>query len=269
MIPVPRLLRAPLRRGVQRLRELRRYVRQFGLTRGAIVRYKLWRVKKGIIRVSIPQSRTPIALRAGTSDLPTFADIFLDDCYAIPVETHPHLIIDGGANVGYASLYYANRYPEARIIAVEPEASNHELLRVNTSGYANISVLRAGLWHRRTRLTIKNPTAAKWGFQVQESALEEGSIDAVTIDEIVENAGAQSIDILKLDIEGAEKELFSAADTWLGKVQILIVELHDRFRPGCSESFHSAVAKQDFASQRRGEHVILLRNRPLESRACA
>jgi len=232
------------------------------VTRGAILRYKQWRVKKGIISVRIPQSRTPVALRAGTSDVRAFFQVFLDDCYAIPVNIHPDLIIDGGANVGYASIYYANKYPDARIIAVEPEASNHDLLKVNTSGYANVTVLRAGLWNRGAQLKIKDPSAEKWAFQVQESEADEESIDAVTVDEIVERAGAGSIDILKLDIEGAEKELFASAETWLGRVQVLIVELHDRLRPGCSESFQAAVAKQEFSAMRRGEHFILLRNHP-------
>ena len=49
--------------------------------------------------------------------------------------------------------------------------------------------------------------------------------------------GIEFIDILKLDIEGAELEVFETSESWIGKVGMLAVETHDRFRPGCSKAF--------------------------------
>jgi hypothetical protein len=66
--------------------------------------------------------------RQGTSDSEVFKDIFVRRNYRLPVYTRPKLIIDGGAYVGYSSLYFSLKYPEAKIIAVEPEDSNFELL---------------------------------------------------------------------------------------------------------------------------------------------
>jgi hypothetical protein len=65
-------------------------------------------------------------------------------------------------------------------------------------------------------------------------------------------ADADRIDILKLDIEGAELEIFSGPCEWLSKVAILLIELHDRVAPGCSLTFYSALARYDFTEIKRG-----------------
>mgnify|MGYP000361339186 CR=1 FL=1 len=54
-------------------------------------------------------------------------------------------------------------------------------------------------------------------------------------------------DLLKIDIEGAEKELFSEnTDYWLGKVNMIIIELHDWMRKDCSKNFYSAIKKYKY-----------------------
>jgi FkbM family methyltransferase len=242
-----------------RIHNMRRYIRRFGITRGLITFIGISTKRKGLLRVSIPQSRTRVLLRANTSDKRVFKQVLVDNNYEIPINIKPKVIVDGGANVGYASIYFANRYPDAQIIAVEPEISNIEVLGENTSGYSNVTIVQAGIWNKRTILKIENPEAEEWTFRVQESESEEGSIQAITIEDIIELSDAKVIDILKLDIEGAEKEVFSCSQSWLDKVNIVIVELHDRFKPGCSESFYSAVAKHNFAEFRKGEIVILMK----------
>lgn len=242
-----------------RIHNMRGYIRRFGITRGLITFIGISTKRKGLLRVSIPQSRTRVLLRANTSDKRAFKQVLVNNDYEIPINIRPKLIVDGGANVGYASIYFANRYPDAQIIAVEPEISNIEVLGENTSGYSNVTIVQAGIWNKRTILKIENPEAEEWTFRVQESESEEGSIQAITIEDIIELSDAKVIDILKLDIEGAEKEVFSCSQSWLDKVNIVIVELHDRFKPGCSESFYSAVAKHNFAEFRKGEIVILMK----------
>jgi hypothetical protein len=72
--------------------------------------------------------------------------------------------------------------------------------------------------------------------------------------------GYSTIDILKLDIEGAEKEVFSNCDKWLGNVRILMIELHDHLKPGCSSIVYSALAKFNFSECRNGTTIVLTRN---------
>src|SRR5215471_18613482 len=58
-----------------------------------------------------------IALRGQTSDIECFLKIFLNDEYHSPFKVEPRLIIDGGANIGLATLYYSAVYPHAKIYA--------------------------------------------------------------------------------------------------------------------------------------------------------
>ena len=213
-----------------------------------------------VFAVFVPEIRTPIYLRSHTSDIPTFSQIFASNEYELPYNTRANLIIDGGANAGYTTVYFANRFPEARIIAVEPEASNVKMLRRNTSSYPNVTILETAIWNKHSKLSIENPKDDKWAFRVVEGDTEECSVSALTVDEIMRLSGHSTIDILKLDIEGAEKEVFSECEKWLGNVHVLMIELHDHLKPGCSGTVYSALAKYDFSESRNGTTVILVKN---------
>ena len=65
------------------------------------------------------------------------------------------------------------------------------------------------------------------------------------------------IDILKMDIEGAEKEIFEFGyANWIPKVKVMIVELHDRYKEGCSKAFFKTMGEYEFSSRIRGENII-------------
>lgn len=212
--------------------------------------------------VDVPNISTPVCVRMDTSDPYVFQQIFQQYDYHLPkLPFTPSLIIDGGANVGYSSVWFANLFPEAKIIAVEPEKSNLEVLKYNTIPYKQVEIINSGLWDKNIFLNIKDVGLGKWGIMVEETDEPNlSSLRAVTIDKILENSGFQEIDILKLDIEGAEKELFSSGyEKWIDKVKIIIIELHDRMKKGCSQSFFSAVSKYDFAFTMRGENLILIK----------
>ena len=175
----------------------------------------------------------------------------------------PKFIIDGGANVGHAAIYFANRFPAADILAVEPEDSNFKIMRLNTKKYPKIKLLKAGIWNKSTNLEIDDTiskTEGHWAVMVKESARKtKKSVKAVNIWDLLKKSGHGKIDILKIDVEGAEKEIFSSDyEKWLEKVRILIMELHDRYKEGCSKAFYSAVRKYPFKKSRKGENIILI-----------
>lgn len=211
------------------------------------------------VQVSIPGILHPIKIRAKTSDINVFEQIFVSEDYNFPTSIKPELIIDAGANVGYASVFFANKFRDAHIIAVEPEKSNIELLIENTSYYPNIEVIESAIWDENTYLKIKDVGLDKWGFMVEKAQPDDPiSFRAITIQELLAKSGYEKIDILKLDIEGSEKEIFSRNyDEWLGKVYILIIELHDRMKPGCSNVFYSAIKNYNFKKTQKGENIIL------------
>ena len=239
------------------------YIKRFGLISGAniIILLLIALFRRGLITISLPGLRNPIKMRTHTSDILVFNQVFLDGNYDLSINIRPKLIIDGGAYIGYSTIFFANKFPEATIIAVEPHPSNFALLKENTVNYQNIELINSGIWNRNAFLKIRNAGRSYWETMVEEVAsIQEESFEAVTIVELLKNSGYEKIDILKLDIEGAEKEIFSDEyEDWLGKVNIIIIELHDWYRPGCSEAVYSALNKYKFISYKKGENTIFIK----------
>lgn len=94
---------------------------------------------------------------------------------------------------------------------------------------------------------------------VMESAASEDSLPAVSIDGIMKEYAINGIDILKIDIEGAEKEVFAFDyENWLPKTKILIIELHDHMKKGCSKSVFQAISQYDFSFSRLDENLVFV-----------
>ncbi len=240
---------------------LQRYIRTFGLFKGAEI-YGKSKYGRQEYHLTIPGFPGTLLLRGKTSDRLTFQKIFVDGEYRFDLGFTPRVILDGGANVGYASLFFARQFPEATVIAVEPEAENFRLLRHNTAGYPNIRPVQKALWPRRTHLTIENVAGQPDAFRVKESVTGgAGTIPTCTIDELMREAGADRIDLLKLDVEGAEKELFEdpGRESWLSKTRTLVLEPHDWFKPGCTEAVERAMAGKTYRRSRIGENLLFVR----------
>lgn len=142
--------------------------------------------------------------------------------------------MDAGANIGMTSIYYANKFPKARIIAVEPEPSNFRELLNNVAPYPNITPIQAALWNRDCQLNLDSPKIESPGFdKFRFQVREKGTIPVpgMTMRTLMKKVGLNSIDLLKMDIEGAEIEAFENCD-WIDTVQAIAIELHDAIRPG-------------------------------------
>jgi FkbM family methyltransferase len=207
-----------------------------------------------------PGIRNPVHIRLRTTDPSTYAEILLRGEYAFDLPFSPKTIVDAGANIGMASIYFTHRYPEANVIAVEAEASNFAVLARNVRPYPAIVPIHAALWGRDGDISVSEPDPAtgargKWAFVTHEGAGVK--VRAITMRTLMEEMQVPSVDLLKIDIEGAEKEVFEACD-WIGDVGCLMIELHDRFKPGCCEAVN-AVA-QGFSQIRRGETTFYIRD---------
>ena len=181
------------------------------------------------------QSRHRIYLRIDTSDFCAYRDvlIFKRKSYdpGIP-DFIPNTIVDVGAHIGMASILFALKYPTARIIAIEPEPSNFAALVRNTAPYKTITPIQAALWREDGEVTLGASNAhPKGAFQIIENGRQR--VRAITMDTLMRETRIASIDFLKVDIEGAEIEVFGSCP-WIRNVQVIAIELHDRVRPGCS-----------------------------------
>jgi FkbM family methyltransferase len=194
-------------------------------------------------------SGATVRLRSNSTDIQIFEQIFLlRDCEA-SLKSAPNLIIDGGAHVGCSAIYYGLQYPGAKIIAVEAEKSNYEMLKNNVKQFPNIDAIHAAIWFESGEVEISNPDDDGWSFRVHSplNRAHPNAISAVTLDELLDTSGFTQIDLLKLDIEGAEKQVFSSPDLkWLNATRNMVIEIHDNIVPGCSDTLKSALKSYSF-----------------------
>ncbi len=219
------------------------------------------KILKGVYRFTLPYIQHPLYLRATTSDFKLFNNIFIDEEYNIPLPFEPRTIIDGGANIGLAAIVFANKYPHAKIVCIEPESSNYDMLQKNIHQYNNITSIKAGIWRNSSFLNIENPQAGKWAFTIHETAQpDENSLKGISLNDIIDECGWENADLIKLDIEGSEKEVFeNNSSGWLNSAKGVIIELHDWIKAGCSRAVFSATNMYNFDNSSKGENTVFIR----------
>jgi FkbM family methyltransferase len=155
----------------------------------------------------------------------------------------PKIIVDAGANIGLSAIYFANKYKDAKIIAIEPEDSNFSVLEKNAAPYENIIPLKAALWPQEGMVSLHDPKGSKCAYQTYRNceSVESNNIKCITIDSILMKYRIDYIDLLKIDIEGAESEVFNDQCDCISKVGVIIIELHERLKTGCNRAFFAAV----------------------------
>ena len=188
-----------------------------------------------------PQLLHPVSLRFDTTDILVFDDVIIKQDYSFGLPAFAKIIVDAGANVGMTSVFYATRFPQAKILAIEAEHSNFAMLRKNVRAYPNIIPIHAALWSNEGHISIslgQEDPFAHWGFAVNG---HPGDVRAITVSGLMRDFGLDYIDLLKINIEGSEKEVFEVCE-WQDAVGSVVIELHDRFKPGCSEAVNNALA---------------------------
>jgi FkbM family methyltransferase len=253
-----RFMEHSLRRAYKAMRMQLRYLR---LLRWQALKVFVRYLAGNTSPIQIQVRGVGMGLRPGSTDLATLQKIFGEQEYAIPIACAPQVIIDGGANVGYSSLYFAHRYPQAKIIAVEPHPENFLLLTDNVKLRSQIIPLQAAVWYDDVPIGLWDPEEGHWGFRVSEERTQGGELEIQgrSIDSIMRQHGVDRVDILKLDIEGSEKEVFEHADAWIDDIGIIVAELHDRYRMGCARAVYKAT--DGFAYEEKiGENILLARS---------
>ncbi|MGD0842702.1 MAG: FkbM family methyltransferase [Candidatus Acidiferrales bacterium] len=204
----------------------------------------------------------PVRLRVRTTDAIIFCQVLKVREYELPFSVAPNVIVDAGANVGFTSVFYANKYPNAKIFSIEPAASNFRMLLRNAAPYRNIVPIHAALWCASGNIAITGPEFGHCGFRVSDTPETSSErVPAVTVGSVMNRYGIEFIDILKLDIEGAEKEVLEGSTEWIDKVGVISVETHDRFKPGCTQALERATGHFPFRYS-NGEVESFARNPP-------
>jgi FkbM family methyltransferase len=171
------------------------------------------------------------------------------------------LIIDAGANIGLSSVFFAMHFPTALVVAVEPEERNFDVLRMNAARF-DIECLKAAISSQNGRAKVTDPGRGDWGYQTEPAA--DGDVPSVTINSLYRRyANNRMVPfIVKIDIEGGEKELFGLNTEWIRETPLLIVELHDWLFPksGTSGPFLRSIAALDRDFLQRSENIFSISN---------
>lgn len=219
-----------------------------------------------LVSIKVNGYKNQIFLRNKTSDIPTFYQCIFNQEYNIKIDFEPKVILDLGANIGLTTFFFKSKYPNAKIIAIEPETGNFELLKKNAQGLNDIVLYKAGVWNRKTNLIIDKIDSGHYGYTVKEvDQPTNNSLPSLGIVDIMTEQKIKMIDVLKIDIEGSELVLFdSTADLWLPNVRVMIIELHDQIKPGCAQAFFKALYKYQFRFELKGENLVIFFDFPIE-----
>lgn len=176
------------------------------------------------------------------------------------------LIVDAGANIGMSSIYFSYQVSDALIVSIEPEPTNYQLLVKNTEGLP-VLPLPCALGSRNDRVRVKDVGEGEWGFRTEtfSGSEDEPFVTSVTMPEIF---AAMERDffpfIVKIDVEGAEKDIFSGDNEWIERTPLIIIELHDWLLPGegTSAPFLRAVSNLERDFVHIGENIFSISTNP-------
>jgi FkbM family methyltransferase len=214
----------------------------------------------------------PVQLRRGSTDAAVFRQIFRkgdwdftrfpqaqrvwNAYHAIIRAGERPIIIDAGANVAAASLWFARLFPQASIVAVEPDPDNARMCRLNTEGAGNVTVVEAAIGARAGAASLHNPQGTAVAVQTLRS-----NAGGVAVRTVADLAQGGRLFIVKIDIEGFESDLFSANTDWLDQVSLVMVETHDWLLPGqfSSRSLQRAMAERPFEMLLSGENIFYVK----------
>jgi FkbM family methyltransferase len=172
------------------------------------------------------------------------------------------LVVDAGANIGASAVYFAIKIPGASIVAIEPAANNFDVLTENVDGL-DVRVIRAALSCRTGGSKIVDPGLGHWGLRTEATPQGVGDVANVTIPDVLGTREAGLFPFLvKIDIGGAERDVFSANTEWIARTPVLMVELHDWLLPkqGTTLPFLKTMSRYDRDFILSGETVVSIAN---------
>lgn len=226
-----------------------------------------------LVRVGRHQT---IHVRAGETDIAAVRGVFgvqqynisnvipnldkrINDRYAAIIRTGAlPIIVDAGANIGAASLWFKGKYPESVIVAIEPEPGNFGILAKNAALSNQIIPIEAAIGSEAGFVALQNGTLG-WGTRVEPAPT---GLPIVTMQQAFNTVTNGKPFIAKIDIEGFEQELFSKNTSWLSDVFVVHIEPHDWMLPGEGSSlpFQKAMAQYDFEIFIAGEILTYVKH---------
>ena len=197
------------------------------------------------------------------ADKGVVSHLFYPNTRILDTPEHPiRVIVDAGANAGMETVRMRHFHPNARLLAIEPASGNFTVLQLNAGtdqgNTGKVETLQKGLWSTDTSLRITAGSTNE-AFSVHAVAPgEPADLEAITMNTILARVGGE-IDLLKMDIEGAEFEVFSHNTEWVDHVKALVFECPDRDHEGAAFQIFRTLAHLPFDTFVSGENIVLIR----------
>ncbi|WFP61650.1 MULTISPECIES: FkbM family methyltransferase [unclassified Mesorhizobium] len=176
------------------------------------------------------------------------------------------MIVDAGANVGYSSIFLRDGYPDAIVIAVEPDRQTFEALQLNCADLDRIAPVHGALWSHDGEVALVNSEAPSWARAVSDGQ----GVRSITLKRLLAEFPRAKLLMLKMDIEGAELEATRDGNILKG-APCVIVEPHDFMFPGrgCLTHVYSwlTMSGRRIDSLVNGENLIFLDSEMLAAEA--
>lgn len=212
-----------------------------------------------LVSLPIPGYSHRIYFRRNTSDLHIVRQVFrLRDYDCLNRDQEIRIFVDGGANIGATSFFLLSKYPQARAIVIEPDEANLEVCRRNLGPFNDrIEVMPLALWSK----TVPLKFCRHGKGQAQESAIsvgscsaEEAEIEGISLDDLFHRIDSPKVDLVKLDVEGAEQTIFSDGTLhWLDRTRNLLIEPHG---PACEDALFSGLKPFLYEESRSGDLFV-------------
>lgn len=218
------------------------------------------------ITLDVPGIRPSVQMRLGTSDPEIFRQIFMARDYDHPLPDDVAVVIDAGANVGYATLWFAHRFPDARIVAIEPDRSNFRQLAHHCRGMGpRVALVEGALWSHDGTIGLAvsdddGMVLPHMTRRTRETTKGLRQVPALSVAGMMQRLDLDRIDVFKIDIEGAEREVFGDGDrAWIEHVRCFIIEVHEFFSRGARKAVFDALPAERYDIVTRGENIYFYR----------
>lgn len=198
-------------------------------------------------------------IKRDSSDALVFEQLILEEEYLDIIKLFQNnnlkleTMIDAGANIGLAALYFKAFFPKVEIIALEPSEETYKRLvnNLKINNVEGVKPLKQGVWKENTFLHLDKGFRDKsdWAFRLLENKNPElNTIKVESVETILRENNWERLDLLKMDIEGGEAGIFESREVvqnWISKVKVIVVEIHDEYN--CRETIYDIFRHNHFS----------------------
>jgi FkbM family methyltransferase len=204
--------------------------------------------------------------RSGTADPFVLYQVLLRSGkkaeYYVPPVLRPKIILDIGSNIGASILYFHRQFPDATIFGFEPHPDTFRILQENVAHLPGVTIFNYGLGATDQRIAVRADEVNFGAFSTDGRFKDRGHPASIVeceirrLDDVLGEIGVAQVDLIKIDCEGAEADVFSTLpDETLNRCQWIVGEFHDhtgfQVLARLAPHFHLDLKKKMFRSRFR------------------